>query len=64
MILKSKNMLNRVFKGCPKRNICGLRGSESQTCLCGPYTYCGKYRSIVQIKKETKLFYETQQCQG
>jgi len=47
-----QQMLGHALRGCPKRNVCSLRQAKSKTCLNGPYTYCGKYRSIVEIKKQ------------
>jgi hypothetical protein len=41
--------------GCPKRKVCGSNQVKNKTCVYGPYTYCGKYRSIIEEKKKTNL---------
>ena len=52
-IVKSvQEMIVPSFRGCPKRKICGLNQAKSKTCLSGPYTYCGKYRSIVESRRK------------
>jgi len=55
--LKSVKIRKEFFRnfrgGCPKRNICSLDRSEGKTCIYGPYEYCGKYRSIVKLKKQS-----------
>jgi hypothetical protein len=40
--------------GCPKRKVCSFHRAENQTCLHGPYAYCGKYRSIVDLERKEK----------
>jgi hypothetical protein len=56
----TKQMLNLVFGGCPKRKVCGFFQTESKTCVFGPYRYCGKYRSIVEPKSKMKMTNEQQ----
>jgi hypothetical protein len=50
-----EEMLFHTFGGCPKRNVCNLRQVKSKTCSYGPYTYCGKYRSVIAPKKREEV---------
>jgi hypothetical protein len=50
-----EKILRHTHGGCPKRNICSFHRAENQTCLNGPYTYCGKYRSIVNPERKEKF---------
>ena len=57
-ILKSvKQMLTRVFGGCPMRKGCSFYQTESVTCISGPYLYCGKYREIVEPKRKKEIIH-------
>jgi len=38
--------------GCPKRKVCKFHRVENQTCLYGPFAYCGRYRSIVDPERK------------
>jgi hypothetical protein len=47
-------MGHAFFGGCPKRKNCNFREINSETCIYGPYKYCGKYRAIAQPDRRTK----------
>jgi hypothetical protein len=44
-----------IFGGCPKRKVCSFREINSETCIYGPYKYCGKYRSITELDRRKKV---------
>jgi hypothetical protein len=47
-----EELLLHISGGCPKRKICGSDQTKNKTCIHGPYTYCGKYRSIIEENKK------------
>jgi hypothetical protein len=49
-----KERLRHVFGSCPKRNTCNLHQNKSETCIYGPYQYCGKYRATTKSKKHRR----------
>ena len=51
----AKRILHAVFGGCPNRKICSFYLSESETCIHGPYQYCGKHRSLVEQKSKVDM---------
>jgi hypothetical protein len=46
-----KLKIRTTFGGCPKRKVCGIHQADAGTCTYGPYSYCGKYRSIINPEK-------------
>jgi hypothetical protein len=47
-----KTILRRTFGGCSKSKTCNYYNTESETCLYGPYTYCGKYRTTIKSRNK------------
>ncbi|MCW4028562.1 MAG: hypothetical protein NWE92_02800 [Candidatus Bathyarchaeota archaeon] len=44
-LMKHLSKLLQRLRGCPQKNACPLHSTQSTTCTCGPYQYCGKYRA-------------------
>jgi hypothetical protein len=45
-----KENLRHSSIGCPKYDDCNIHQPEAETCIYGPYKYCGKYRSLIEQK--------------
>lgn len=54
MMRTVREILRHALGGCPRRNVCSFQDAKNETCVYGPYHYCGKYRSLNLKSRENE----------